>query len=154
MSKERPLQKDMFSGEVVDTRSDYRKRQDRQAEKGRQMAMFTARETVQYGVNPRPWLKELAAPSMVLEIQDLRTEEEKERDWWREAQKQITPMFGATDAKHSHAHVEVEEQGSAPTNEANAPQTVYSAPKAVIDVYEVLGYRARARYASVCLRRR
>ena len=84
MSKEIPLQKAMFTDELVDARSNHQKRQDSQREKPRQSAMFSAQETVQMGVNPRPWLKHLPAPTLALEIQDVRT------DKWA-----IGPMPGA-----------------------------------------------------------
>ena len=93
MSKEISLQKDMFSGELRDTRSAYRKRQDRQRQQPRQAALFSVRETVQIGVNPRPWLKDMARPTLALEIQDMRTDEEKERERRREAEALTAPMF-------------------------------------------------------------
>jgi hypothetical protein len=37
-----------------------------------------------------------------LELQDVRTEEEKECDWWRDAQKQIAPMFENGTEIHDH----------------------------------------------------
>ena len=93
MSIEIPLQQDIFTHEFVDTRNDYRKRQDHQQEQPQQSTIFSARETVQMGVNARPWLKDLARPPLILEILDLRTEEEKERDQRRAAEALTQPMF-------------------------------------------------------------
>ena len=145
MSKEIPLQQDMFSGEMVDTRSSYRKRQDKQRQQPRQAAMFSAQETVQIGANPRPWLKALPAPTLTLEVQDVRTDEEKALDWWREAQKQIAPMFDTEATANGHA--------PAATGQ---PEETVSVETTV--VYEVpttrhVGFRAAARRASIPVRR-
>ena len=143
MSAETPLQHDMFSGEVVDARSSYRKRQDKQRQQPIQSEMFSAQETVQIGVNPRPWLKALPAPQMALESQDVRTDEEKAQDWWREAQQQITPMFAEIEATNSHP-------------QADAPQ-VKTPPVETRIVFEAaplrpIGFRAAARRASIPVR--
>lgn len=143
MSVEIPLQKEIFSGALVDARSDYRKRQDRQGQQPKQMALFSARETVQVGVNPRPWLKGLPPPTLTLEIQDARTDEEKARDWWREAQKQIAPMFegqAATNGPDPDAKQPVE------TTKVEA-NVVYEAPN-----LRQIGFRAYARRRSISVR--
>ena len=93
MSKEIPLQHDMFSRELVDTRSRVQKSRDRQSEQFQQMSMFSVRETVQYGVSAHPWLKDLPAPTLTLEIQDVRMEEEKEQERRRLAESLTAPMF-------------------------------------------------------------
>jgi hypothetical protein len=142
MSVEIPLQKEMFSGALVDARSDYRKRQNRQGQQPKQMALFSARETVQVGVNPRPWLKELPPPTLTLEIQDARTDEEKARDWWREAQKQIAPMFEGQEATNGP-----DPDGEQPVATPAVASRVDEAPK-----LRQIGFRAYARRTSVLVR--
>ena len=144
MSKEIPLQQDMFSEALVDTRSDYRKRQDRQRDKPRQAELFSVQETVQVGVNPRPWLKTMAAPTLILEMQDVRTEEEKDRDWWREAHKQIAPMFDETQETNGHAQADTTQPGEIAAVE---PKVVYEAPN-----LRHVGYRADARRRCIPVR--
>ena len=144
MSKETPQQQDMFSGELVDARSDYRKRQDRQRVKPQQLAMFSAQETVQIGVTPRPWLKDLPSPTLALAIQDARTDEEKERDWWRDAQKQIAHMFDGETETNDH---EPEDQEPKTATISRVTQVVYDAPN-----LRQVGFRAAARRASIPVR--
>ncbi len=90
MIKEAFQQWDMFTGEPVTVYG----RADQLPP--RQMNLFPISETVQFGIAARPWLKEMPTPTLTLECQDTRTEEEKERDVMREAEKQTTPLF--TDA--------------------------------------------------------
>lgn len=146
MSKENPLQKDMFSGELKDTRSAYRKQQDKKRGKPRQAELFSAQETVQLGVNPRPWLKTLPSPTLALEIQDVRTDEEKEHDWWREAQKQIAPMFDDPQILNDHVLQDHEQQAETGAIETTV---VYDAPN-----LRQIGYRADVRRASIPVRSR
>ena len=44
-----PLQYDLFSGELVDTRSDYQKKKDRERTAPQQIQMFKTPEMVQFG---------------------------------------------------------------------------------------------------------
>jgi hypothetical protein len=90
------LQHDMFTGQLVDNRSAYRKRQDKTLSLPRQMGMFPLKETVQLGVQARPWLDNLPRPPMVLESQDIRTDQDKERDLLREAESQTADLFADT----------------------------------------------------------
>lgn len=104
MADDTPKQIDMFTGELVDTRSDYRKRKDRQRSKPKQMEMFSLRETVEFGVNARPWRSKIQPGRLVLEREDPRDEEEIERDLMREAARHTYAMFpgageGATDGQ-------------------------------------------------------
>ncbi len=86
-SEGQPLQFDLFSGELVDSRSAYQKRKDKNRDAPQQLLMFKTPEIVQYGVSARPWLNDAPRPQLVLEIQETRTPEEIERDLMREAQK-------------------------------------------------------------------
>lgn len=128
MSPEVPLQQDMFTGQLADTRSSYRKRLDREHNQPQQMQMFRAREVVDIGASVRPWLKDLPSYPLVLESEDVRTEEEIERDLMREAEALTTPLFA-------------EEDAAVPAPKTQPP-------------ISLRGYRARARVSSVQVRRR
>ena len=91
MTAEVPLQIDLFTGELKDTRSRKQK-----AKSGyQQLAMWHPRE-VTARVNPRPELPSIARNGkrlrMALEIEDPRTEEEKELDRQREAEALTDPL--------------------------------------------------------------
>lgn len=96
-----PLQYDLFSGELVDARSDYQKKKDRERTAPQQIQMFKTTEMVQFGAKPksayREWLDQATAPPLMLEMQETRTPEEIELDRLREAQKQMQPLFGGED---------------------------------------------------------
>jgi hypothetical protein len=144
MSKEVPLQHHMFSGEWVDARSDYRRRQDRQQQQPRQTAMFSAHDTVQFGISPRPWLKEMPAPPLALEIRDVRTEEEKEREWRRAAEALTVPLFAGDEAGNGAGKTEAVQPEPPPEQVAN---TVYVAPN-----LRQIGFRADARRRRIPVR--
>jgi hypothetical protein len=145
MSKEIPLQVDMFGEALVDTRSRTQKSRDKASQQPQQISMFTARETVQHGVNPRPWLKDLPAPTMNLEIIDVRTEEEKERERRQLAESLTTPMFGGSEVTRGLEQIEDIPTEVKPTP---APQTVDE----TVCLRQV-GFRAYARRKSISVRR-
>lgn len=98
MSKEGlPLQFDLFSGELVDTRSNAQKKKDRERTTPQQMQMFKTPETVQFGSKTksayREWLDQASAPPLVLEMIETRTPEEIERDAQREIEAQTHRLF-------------------------------------------------------------
>ncbi|MCL4247376.1 MAG: hypothetical protein KJ065_04405 [Anaerolineae bacterium] len=98
MSKEGiPLQHDMFSGELVDTRSNAQKKKDRARAIPQQTQMFKTPEMVQIGRQTnaarRAWLNQSAAPPLVLETIETRTPEEIERDLQREIEAQTYHLF-------------------------------------------------------------
>jgi hypothetical protein len=135
MNKETPpLQQDMFTGEWIDNRSSYRKRVDRESSQPKQLEIFAAREVVQIGVQLRPWLNQLPDYKLELESEDPRTPEEIERDLLRQAQEQTVPMFAGEPVT-----------GAEPDGAAHSPRSPAIA---------VRGFRARARAASVPVRRR
>ena len=127
-----PLQQDMFTGQLVDTRSSYRRRMDREQQKPQQPGLFTARQVIQHEARRRPWLNDLPTYRIALESEDPRTPEEIEHDLLREAQALTSPMFG---------------NQTEPVAEAPAPLTL---PPAVM----IAGLRARTRALSVPVRRR
>ncbi|MEW6578916.1 MAG: hypothetical protein AB1435_06940, partial [Chloroflexota bacterium] len=93
MSKEgQPLQHDMFSGELVDTRTRRQKKLDREREQPKQMEMFSQRDVAQFGVNAHPLLPLSPNTKLLLIPEDPRTEEEMERDLQRAAEQQTYRM--------------------------------------------------------------
>jgi hypothetical protein len=135
-----PLQHDMFTGGMVDNRSRYRKRQDKVLNQPQQMDMFSLKETAQIGVSARPWLKNQPAPKMELESIDARTDQEKEHDLLREAQSLTSAMFPVAETLDEIVAVEVQDK-------TNIRQKIPP-------VLEIIGYRARARYAKARVRTR
>ena len=99
MSKENlSLQYDLFSGELVDTRSDTQKKKDKERSAPQQTRMFKTPEMVQFGGSTksvyRDWLDHATAPPLVLQVLDTRTAEEIEHDLMRDAEKLTIPLFG------------------------------------------------------------
>lgn len=127
-----PLQIDMFSGELVDNRSSYQKRKDRQRQRPQQPQLFKAREVIQHDARRKPWLNNLPGYQINLEREETRTPEEIERDLLREAQALTEPMF-------------------APQAEPTSPEPELAALPPVL---LIVGLRARARAQSVPVRRR
>ena len=78
MSKEVPLQVDMFSGELVDTRTRKQKKREAEIKKPVQTEMFSQRELAQFGVRANPQIPISPKTRIELALQDLRSEEEKE----------------------------------------------------------------------------
>lgn len=150
MSKEGiPLQYDLFSRELVDTRSDGQKKKDRERITPQQMQMFKTPEIVQAGSHHptayKEWLSQATSPPLTLEIQDARTPEETERDRQREVEKLMTPMFGeATPKKYGRR--------------STAKDTPSGSPSGIIfdsaQHYCQRGFRARLRAQQHLLRRR
>lgn len=95
MSKEVPLQFDLFSGELVDNRTAKQKRLDREQDKPQQALMFSQREIAQFGVNPRPKLPISPKTRLELMVEDHRTEEEIVAAIQEEALKQNHRLFEA-----------------------------------------------------------
>jgi len=92
MPKEIPLQLDMLSGELVDNRSRQQKKKDKAQELPQQAEMFSQRELAQFGVRARPKLPLSPKTRLELAVEDVRTEEEKERDIRQQIQRDTYPM--------------------------------------------------------------
>ena len=88
-----PRQIDMFTGELVDTRTPRQKQLDKEREQPKQTEMFSQREIAQFGVNPRPLLPISPTTKLGLIFEDHRTEEEKEQDRQREAEARTYRLF-------------------------------------------------------------
>jgi hypothetical protein len=97
MSKEVPLQFDLFSGELVDNRTAKQRRLDREQGRPQQALMFSQREMAQFGVNPRPKLPISPKTRLELMIEDHRTEEEIAAAIQEEALKQNYRLFEGDD---------------------------------------------------------
>ena len=78
MSKEVPLQIDMFSGELVDTRTRKQKKQEAERQGPIQAEMFSQREMAQFGVRANPQIPISPKTRIELALQDMRTKEERE----------------------------------------------------------------------------
>ncbi len=93
--QETPLQVEMFSGALVDTRTRKQKQADLEHTKPQPMEMFSQRDIAQFGVVARPLLPLSDTTRLLLIAEDPRTIEEKERDLQREAEERTIPMFAA-----------------------------------------------------------
>lgn len=86
-----------ITGEVVDNRTPKQKKQAEKRKKEshlpQQMTMFSAQETVQFGVKANPLLPLSPHMKLPMMLYDPRTEEEIERDLQLAAQKLNVPMF-------------------------------------------------------------
>lgn len=83
---EMTLQYDMFSGELVDTRSSSQRKRDNEQQTPHQLEMFATREVAQFGVDPRPLIDLSPTTKLTLWSEDPRSEEEIERDRQRAAE--------------------------------------------------------------------
>ena len=97
MSKEVPLQVDMFSGEMFDTRSRKQKKREAELKKPVQAEMFSQREMAQFGVRANPQIPISPKTRIELALQDLRSEEEKEEARRIEIQKRNYRLPGIDD---------------------------------------------------------
>lgn len=90
---EAPKQIDLFTGALVDRRTRQQKQDDRRREEPQQTLMFSQRDIAQFGVNPRPLFPLAPGTKLRLQIEDPRTDEEKEADLLKEAIENTIPMF-------------------------------------------------------------
>ena len=92
MSKELALQINMFTGDLVDNRSDKQKKQARVRSQPQQIEMFSQREMAQFGVEAHPKLPLSPKTRLELVMEDPRTDEEKERDIRRRIEEHTYPL--------------------------------------------------------------
>src|SRR5258706_10938509 len=90
-----PLQHDMFSGALVDTRTAKQKEQDKLRTLPQPVEMFPQREIAQFGVGAHPLLPINDNTRLGLVNEDPRTDAERERDLEREAQRHMAELFPA-----------------------------------------------------------
>ena len=94
MSKEVPLQVDMFSGELVDTRTRKQKKREAELKKPVQTEIFSQRELAQFGVRANPQIPISPKTRIELALQDLRSKEEKEAARQQEIEKRSYRLPG------------------------------------------------------------
>src|SRR5258708_26286494 len=88
-----PLQHDMFSGALVDTRTARQKEQDKLRTLPQPVEMFPQREIAQFGVVAHPLMSINDKTQLGLVNEDPRTDLEKARDLEREAQRHMVELF-------------------------------------------------------------
>ena len=96
MPKEQtPLTLDMFTNEWIDNRTSAQKKADSKRNLPKQMLMFKQREIVQVGTKFRPIfdISKVSPGELVLEMEDVRTEQEKEQDLQCQAEALTPNMF-------------------------------------------------------------
>ena len=109
MTKEVPLQFDLFTGDPVANRPAKQKRLDREQGKPQQALMFSQREMAQFGVNPRPKLPISPKTRLELMVEDHRTEEEIAAAIQAEALKQNYRLFEGNDLEEAVPQEEARE---------------------------------------------
>lgn len=97
MAPERILQQDMFTGDLVDNRTRAQKTQDRKKELPHQEFLFSQRDLAEPS-RQRHFEVPSKAP-LILQSEDLRTDEERERDEQRAIEDAMNPLFGDTSAE-------------------------------------------------------
>lgn len=100
MNKEIPLQRDLFTGELVDSRSPKEKRLDRERAQPEQVELFSQREVAQFGVSAHPKIPLSPKTRLELIAEDPRSEEEREADKRSDMEDknyQLFPLVGAGD---------------------------------------------------------
>jgi hypothetical protein len=83
----------MFTGELVDTRSQQQKRRDEKRQLPQQAEMFSPREVLQFGVRANPKLPISPKTRLELAMEDRRTPEEREADRQQAIEEQTYPLF-------------------------------------------------------------
>lgn len=107
MSKEIYQQFDMFTGELVDTRSRRQKKRDRAQELPRQSEMFAHKDLAQFGVRANPKLPLSVKTKLELAMEDPRTDEERAEDRLREAEKRTYALPGLPERPETNLEGEV-----------------------------------------------
>ena len=112
MSKEVPLQADLFSEELVDTRTRKQKKREIERQLPVQAEMFSQREMAQFGVRAHPQIPLSPKTRIELALQDLRSEEEKETARQREIERRSYRLPGFEQDDHFPDEREPEVKGS------------------------------------------
>ena len=106
MSKEVPLQVDMFSGKLVDNRTLKQKKRAREQDQPQQIEIFSQRELAQFGVKAHPKLPISPKTRIELAIEDSRSEEEVARDHQWEIEQNTYPLPWAQLAQELDSTIE------------------------------------------------
>jgi hypothetical protein len=116
-----PLQVDMFTGVLRDTRTDTQKHDAAQRSQPQSTLMFPQREIAQFGVRARPQMSLSPHTKLRLVSEDPRTEEEIERDRQREAERLTKPLFASEkETVYLHLVAAAEVAGRAVREEGDA----------------------------------
>lgn len=107
MSHEHYYQANLFTGDLVDTRTRIQKRRARQSAIPRQLEMFSQRELAQFGVNPRPKLPLSPKTRLELALEDARTEREQGQARQRQIEQLTYPLPWAHGLLETMAMAEV-----------------------------------------------
>ena len=94
MPKEVPLQANLFTGELVDTRTRRQKKQATEQARPKQAEMFSQREMAQFGVNPHPQIPISPKTRIELALQDMRAGGERERNFQKEVEERSYKLPG------------------------------------------------------------
>lgn len=97
MSPERNLQQDMFTGDLVDNRTRTQKSQDRKKDLPQQEFLFSQRELAV--PSRQRYFETPSNAPLVLQSQDPRSDEERERDEQRAIEAAMAPLFGRDSAR-------------------------------------------------------
>ena len=127
MTPETLQQSNMFTGAWETKRTRIRPQQT---------PMFSVNETFEFGARVRPWLSEAGTPTLELIREDVRTQEEIERDLIREAEALTFPMFVGEALQESADELEREELDN--ENGHEPPET----PVGSVEVTKFSSYRA------------
>jgi hypothetical protein len=84
VSREVPLQANLFTGELVDNRTAHQKRRGQEYERPQQGSLFSQREMAQFGVEARPRIPLSPKTRIELALWDPRSDEERAQDLQRE----------------------------------------------------------------------
>lgn len=111
---------DMFTRELVDTRTDKQRQQDHERSLPQQTLMFPQSAIAQIGVTAHPkmrWEGATTLEPLQLIQEDTRSDEEKAIEQLRAEQALITPMFPATPTDETHEEDATDEDDDEPIPE-------------------------------------
>jgi hypothetical protein len=148
MEREVPLQKDMFSGELVDNRTRQQRQNDKKLERPTQTEMFRHGEIAQFGVRAHPQFSLSSTTKLVLVSEDPRTEEEKERDLQHEAEKLTYALFDASGENTQEGTVD-DEQKIEVDDAEDTETVVYLSEESKLTIYLELVQLSEERTATL-----
>ena len=88
-----PLQINMFTGELADTRTARQKRLAKERELPKPLEMFSVHDIGGIGITTKVYFEVPDCAQLAMYAEDPRTEEEKERDRQKAAEDDTYPMF-------------------------------------------------------------
>jgi len=133
-SSEIPLQVEMFTGALRDTRSESQRSAAAQQNQPQPTLMFKQREIAQFGVRARPQMSLSPKTKLALVMEDPRTEEEKERDLQRAAQALTSKLF-PDEVQETVRHTSSLEPPPRAALPDEPPETTADAPQVRLALY-------------------